>query len=309
MIIRKHTSLIHPTDWTPQQRTEKHRRYQPQTHLPSLVSPFGLSSLTLGSLVLLALALVLGTSPSKVLATPTFDSYTIDIAASTRLLDAVETLEYEAVQREESCDNPHARVRARNRPGVRVSNSVNSVGDISSFSIEIKETAYLFGTGDNAYDGFGGEYIRTSPYTDEGVQITGSSVTEDGRRLTIHFDGLAAGKTAIFRVDLDTNDNTIFPFPDFRNILFGANDEEIQRAVTSATFTGDDSTNTPDTPLNEISELTKEYIVYSEGDVRPYSAIDPVIPHGGRGSMVPEPTSAMLLLVSVMGALAIRRAR
>ena len=264
-------------------------------------------------LAVTAFALAMATLPSEVFASSLSGSYTIDFAASTRLLDALGTPNEDIVQQEESCDNPHARVRARNRPGVKIFNSTASVGDLTSFSIEIqdKDSPYLFGTGDSPGDGFGGQYIRTSPYSDENITIKGSSISEEGRKLTIGFDGLSPGKSVIFRVDLDTKDDSIFPFPDFRNVLFGGGDNGGMLAVASATFTsGDGTATTPDTPLNEISESDQEHIVYYEGHVRPYSVIDTVIPQGGGGTTeIPEPTSAMLMLAGVLGALAVRRIR
>jgi PEP-CTERM motif-containing protein len=259
----------------------------------------------------MASALAVTNLPAKAVASSLSSSYTINFAESTRLLNALGTPNEQIVQKEESCDNPHARVRARNRPGVKISNSETSVGNLSSFTIEIKKTAYLFGTGDSPLDGFYDQYIRTSPYSDEGVDITGSSVSEDGRELTINFDGLAAGKSVIFRVDLDTNDDSIFPFPDFRNVLFGNSDGSGMRATTSATFLSEaGSAITPKTLLTKISELDQKQIVYWEGNVRPYSVIDPVIPQGGGGTTeIPEPTSAMLLLAGVVGAFAVWRKR
>lgn len=254
-----------------------------------------------------AIVVALAMLPHKAVAGFVAGSYRVDIASSERLLNALGTPEEAEVQHQVSCDNPHYRVRARNKPAIKITNDVGSGGDLTGFTLRINQAAYLFGEGDTALDGFD-QFIKRSAYTDPGVDITGSSLSGDGRTVTVNFSGLSAGKSAIFRVDLDTNDVNLFPFPDFRNVLFGADSGggPGTPAVTTATFTaGGMSTTSPETALDPILGQMS----FFEGSVRPYNASDPVIPSGGGGTTIPEPTSVVLLLTGALGAAALRRKR
>ncbi len=249
-----------------------------------------------------AMVLTMAMQSHVVVAGSVNGSYTIDIASSERLLDALGTPNEAAVQQQESCDNPHYRVRARNKPAVMITNDAGSAGDITSITLQLNESVYLFGQGDTALDGFD-QYIKNSAYTDAGVDITSSSVS--GSTLTVNFSGLSASKSVIFRIDIDTNDPNIFPFPDFRTVLFGADtgNGPGTPAEHTATFTsGDMSSTTLATQLDSIVGQME----FFEGQVRPYHSADPVIPHGGGGT-VPEPTSAVLFLAGMMSAIALRR--
>ncbi len=264
--------------------------------------------------VLGVLALASMTLPHAV-AGPIQGAYEIAIASSERLLNAgdlygFDSTEYDGIQMEESCDNPHYRVRARNKPAVLIQNAESSEGDLTSFTMRINLDAYIYCTGDSAMDGFNA-YIKRSAYADPGVDITGSSLSADGQLITVNFAGLSAGKSVLFRVDLDVNPDPIygdlFPFPDFRTVLFDADEDGKPTGftgLTSATFSlGESSSTTPETPLFANPDFDFEW----EGEnTRPYHAIDPVITGGGGGG-VPEPTSLLLLLTGLVGVSMSRR--
>jgi len=243
------------------------------------------------------------------MAGPVQGSYLVSIASSDRLLDAqdkygVGSDEYNQIQTEESCDNPHYRVRARNKPAVLIQNDSSSEGSLTSFMMTINEAAYVFGAGgDSPLDGFDA-YIKRSAYADPGVDILGSSVSTDGQTVTVNFDGLTAGKSVIFRVDLDINPNPqfsgLFPFPDFRSVLFSMDNEgkpTDTTGVTAATFSSGDMSST-----TSKSTLFGKFDMQFEGEnTRPYHAIDPVIPGGGGGEVgIPEPASLLLMLAGLM---------
>jgi hypothetical protein len=242
-------------------------------------------------------------------------SYEVAIASSERLLNAldvhgIDSLEYQEIQLEESCDNPHYRVRARNKPAVLIQNRDSSEGALSSFTMTINLAAYLFGAGGDGGDGFDG-YIKRSAYADPGVDIIGSSVSPDGQRVTVNFDGLTAGKSVIFRVDIDVDSNPIyadlFPFPDFRSVLFDMDDEgdpTEHTGTTTATFSADGmSSTTSESPL--VGKFDMEW----EGEnTRPYHVVDPIIPGGGGGG-IPEPSSLLLMLTGLVSSSMLRRTK
>jgi len=211
---------------------------------------------------------------------------------------------------EESCDNPHLRVRARNKPAVMLSNNADSAAPIASFTLSIDASQpYLFGIGDAVSDNFT-NFIKDTIYTDAGVSITGSSISPDGRTLTVNFDGLTAGKKAIFNVDIDAEDMGMFPFPDYRMALLGApypGENPTTPGDYSATFTNAASPVPNSQTLTGEFEQMTETPTYHDLVIRPYGVMDKVevIPGGGE---VPEPNS-LVLAMGGLTALAVRRIR
>ena len=236
--------------------------------------------------------------------------FTLQISPYARVLEYVGTPEFMDVLWEESCDNPHLRVRARNKPALMLTNNADSAAPITSFTLSIDTSQpYLFGTGDIVADNFT-NFIKNTIYTDAGVSITGSSLSPDGRTLTVNFDGLTAGKKAIFNVDFDAEDMDMFPFPDYRMALLGApypGENPTAPGSFSATFTNAASpVPNAQTLTGEFEQMT-ETPTYHDLVIRPYGVMDKVeiITTGGE---VPEPNS-LVLAVGGLGMLAVRRIR
>jgi hypothetical protein len=241
---------------------------------------------------------------------PTPVGYELQISPYARVLDAVGTPEFMDVLWEESCDNPHLRVRARNKPALMLINDATSTAPITSFTLTINEGDYLFGTGDFVTDNFS-NFIKDTIYTDVGVSITGSSISPNGKVLTVNFDGLDAGKKVIFNVDFDAQNMAMFPFPDYRNILFGAplgpGDPPTDPGSYAATFT--DASVAPNTKTlggNFVQVLVPP--TYQNDDIRPYREMDKV-EITVVGEVIPEPGSAMLAATAVAALAAFRRKR
>lgn len=264
--------------------------------------------LQLASAAALALAVIAG-SNRALAAPPVPVGYELQISPYARVLDAVGSPDFMDVLWEESCDNPHLRVRARNKPAIMITNDGTSAGSITSFSLTINEGPYLFGTGDFASDAFD-NFIKNTLYTDAGVLITSSSVSDGGKTLNVNFSGLDAGKKVIFNVDLDANDMSMFPFPDYRNILFGAPTDSAADPTDPATymavFTDLGSVAPNTTSLGGEFEQVLVPPTYQNDDIRPYRSMDKleitvVTPQ------IPEPAGALLAAMALAGLAARRR--
>jgi hypothetical protein len=247
-----------------------------------------------------------GSSERALAVVPTPTGFQLDISPSARLLDALDKKRdgiisaamYMDIQMDESCDNPHLRIRARNKPSMMISNNANSAAPITSFTLTINEGPYLFGTGDVAGDNFT-DFIRNTIYTDDGVIITGSSLSPDSKALTVTFDGLTAGKTAIFHVDLDGSDPNDFMYPDYRMVLFGAplpGEAPTDPALATATFTnlGSPAPNSKTLSISFMQDAVTP--AYANENIRSYSAMDMMEVHEME---IPEPGAAVLALAGV----------
>ena len=157
--------------------------------------------------------------------------------------------EFHDVSDDAMWDNPHIRVRARNKPALMIVNNSLSEAPLTSFSVTINEGPYIFGSGDFITDNFSG-FIQNTIFTDPGVTITGSSLSADQKTLTVNFDGLTAGRKALFNIDLDATDPSIFPFPDYRVVLCGAPTSLLDAPNATATVMGTFTSTTMGPPNN-----------------------------------------------------------
>jgi hypothetical protein len=225
--------------------------------------------------------------------------------------------EYYDVKYEEMCDNPHVRVRNRNTPAVRIDNLSSTMSPLTQFTLTINEGPYIFGNGDGSSAWAG--YFKPTTYTDAGVQITDSQVSSDKKTLTISFNGLGQNTKAIFHVDLDLDPNDsasddYFPYPDYRNVLFGAPledgdsasnpfDDPTTPATVTATFGPPDGRTLGPASLVQLTEAP----TYQNDSFRPYGVADPI---EVLTFQIPEPSSVGLALgAGLAAALVARRSR
>lgn len=262
--------------------------------------------------LLLGLAAVIGLGAGEARAVvPTPTGFELHISPYARVLDYLGTPQFMDVLWQESCDNPHLRVRARNKPAVMLTNKADSVAPITSFTLTMDATQpYLFGTGDIVADNYS-NFIKNTIYTDAGVTITGSSVSPDGKALTVNFDGLTAGKRAIFNVDFDAEDPGMFPFPDYRMALLGApypGEDPTTPATYAATFTNAASPVPNSQTLSAEFEQMTETPTYHDLVIRPYGVMDKLEIITGGGGEIPEPSS-LVLAAGGLGLLVVRQLR
>jgi hypothetical protein len=271
------------------------------------------------SLALFVTALLAATiSPAAFAAPPAVAGFTLTMSPYARVLDALQEFgesspEFMMISKEEAWDNPHIRTRARNKPALMVFNDDETVdAELTSFSLTINEGPYFFGMGDFVTDNFM-DFIQNTIYTDPGVTITGSSVSADMQTLNVTFDGLTAGKKAIFNIDLDTSDATAFPFPDYRVVLCGATTSSVDTpnlpATIAATFTS-----TTMGPPNNTTTLEMDLPV----DEQQLTIFDQFIRLAKEMEMleikekevfIPEPNGLLLAVVGGAMAVASRRRR
>ncbi|MCA9236580.1 MAG: PEP-CTERM sorting domain-containing protein [Planctomycetales bacterium] len=211
-------------------------------------------------------------------------AFSIDIGSSARVLNAIGTPQYNDILMSESCDNPHLRVRKNNVPAIKVSvaDTTTAGVQLTSFSLAINSDPYFFGTGDVATDSFT-DFIRKTTYIDAGVTILGSTLSPDLQTLTVNFDGLTAGKSVIFNVDLDVvDDPSMFLFPDYRVVLNGAPVSAFDPPTAPATISGTFSDGLME--LSQSKDLDQQTTVpaYFNEHLRPYHTMDtiPVVPEG-----------------------------
>jgi hypothetical protein len=271
----------------------------------------------ISTLALAALVLSLAGGDRAALAVvPSPVGFQLDMSPSPRILDALDMnrdseitmSQYKDIIYDESCDNPHLRIRARNRPAIMITNWDGttigpnaSVAPITSFTLAINNPgAFIFGSGDTG-DAFTG-FIKDTIYTDAGVDITGSSLSADKKTLTVNFSGLDAGKKAIFCIDLDTTDPNAFMYPDYRLILFGTPDNPTTPGTATSTFVNAASPLPNSTSVAlQLDPLTMEP-EFEGANIRPYQEEDKMEVLGGG---VPEP-SAVALALAGLAAIALR---
>lgn len=238
-----------------------------------------------------------------------FIAYDLSIGESARYLDAIGTALEDEVFHSESCDNPHNRIKMRNRPGLMLTNRDTSDSPITSFTLNIENLGtYVWGQGDFVSDVFT-NYVKNTTYTDPGVSITGSSVSNGGKSVTIDFSGLTAGKRAIFCLDIDDTNLNNFPFPDYRSVLLGApmftNAPETPVATFTVKFTDPNNATMTGTLAGQFEDINT-VPSYAETNVRPYTSMDGVEQHS-TGGEIPEPAGLALAGIAIGAASLARR--
>jgi len=233
-------------------------------------------------------------------------SYQVDIGESERLLEAqlrlnrneISQQQFNAIEIEETCMNPSARLQARNRPALMLLNTSASENEILSFTIDLEEVGFGFGTGDVPTDGFLGSLAVLSNRSDASVTMS-VMLEADTSMLTLNFSGLSQGAAAIFRIDLDPTPVIGPLFPDYRGILLGADvgDGPTSPALILANFGMDDmETATNPTPFNGGFEEP----ILNAGGLEGYhsQSISHRFGMEGGTSEIPEPSTAVLMLLA-----------
>jgi MYXO-CTERM domain-containing protein len=265
------------------------------------------------SLATLGLAIASGGDARAAIPTPT--GFCLELSPSSFLLNAVDahrdgdmsSADYYEIKYDEACDNPNVRIQARNKPAVMITNLEDSAAPITQLVLTINEGPYIFSDGDggNSFTNF----IKQTLYNDAGVTITGSSLSADMKSLTVTFDGLTAGKKAVFNIDLDTTDPSGFGQPDYRMVLFGAplpGENATDPATATARFVSASSPlpNSKDLTVT-FSQLTEEP-QFANANVRPYREMDPMEVFK---MQIPEPGAAIMALAGMAGIAVGRRRR
>ncbi|MBX3424503.1 MAG: hypothetical protein KF688_02375 [Pirellulales bacterium] len=264
------------------------------------------------SILSAAVMLVAGAAPAQAVINGA--GLTIYTGPSARLLDSIGTPEFYSVWYEESCDNPHLRIRANNKPVVMlvVDSTLDANVGLVSFDLKINQANYIFGDGDGGSMDNYTQYIMESMYTSPGVSILSNVLSADKKTLTLNFSGLTAGKKVLFNVDLDAeNDPNMFMYPDFRHVLHGAPMFAGAPQTLPASFAAMFASATESLPI--VGELTQEDSApaFSNQNIRPYSVMDKMQILETPGTYeIPEPTSAALAVIVVgAGLLAARHRR
>lgn len=213
----------------------------------------------------------------------------------------------DAIHHEESCKNPSIRLQQRNRPAILIQNVSSQENDLSSFVIDMKQAGFEFGLGDAPSQGFNGTPVSASNYSDAGVGVSGS-LDPTNMILTLDFTGLTSTASlqnaAIFRVDLDPSPMINTLYPDYREVLLGADagNGPTDPATVQATF---GMAGMPDVTTIAI-ELNGPDTVSNAGLLEVYHAQTPTDMFETDGG-IPEPATASLLGIVSLAMLCRRR--
>ncbi len=207
--------------------------------------------------------------------------------------------EFNVIQMEEHCKSPSARLQARNRPWMSVWNTSASPDEVSTVTIDLTEAGFEFGDGDMSGDGFDGLLSMLSYRSDAGVSLASAGYGSDRSELVLNFTGLSQDRAAIFRIDLD-NPGGMTMFPDYREAMLGADvgNGDGQLALLTTNFSSGAS---------NLAAFGRSGPLPNSGIAEAYNAQSTslVVP----SSVVPEPTTLVLLLGGLTGIAAMRRTR
>ena len=202
-------------------------------------------------------------------------------------------------------DAPYQRIANRNMPFIEVTNNSDSTGNLTEFSITIGDTDYNFSN-----DYFGDYAVLSNSTPDVNI----SSIQSTGDVLTLLFGdgGLAPGELVRFGIDIDPDAGLAdaYPHADFRLVLFDMNNMDGNGTSDNAVVTGRfvDPNNTSMTAI--ASTTLDDYVVtgpqsqYFNQFIRPYSVMEGVDTFGASataGSAIPEPSTAVLTLATLLG--------
>ncbi len=204
-----------------------------------------------------------------------------------------------------SWDTAYQRIANRNMPFIELMNNINSTGNLTEFNMTIGDTDFEFS------DDYFGAFIVQSDSTPD-VDI--SSITSTGDLLTLTFGngGLAPGELVRFGIDIDADPGLedMFPFPDFRLVLFDMNNMDgqggVDNSVVTATFEDPEDSSMTATASTQLEDyvVTGPQAQYYNQILRPYSVMEGVDIFDASANVIPEPATATLSVLA-LSALAI----
>jgi hypothetical protein len=220
-------------------------------------------------------------------------------------------------------DTGYQRILARNMPFVYLTNNEDSAGPITELRLTIGDERFNFGNTANMFHGLYTMPGRTNPNA-----ALSSHVEDVGNELVVNFgSGLLPGESICFRINLDVDAGhpSIYPYPDYRTVMFDMNGVNIYDGNLVNFSDADNATatvkyGTLGSPPLEVGPLAFHDDSVSEpGSLfynriyRPYGVMEPADTFQVGASTeipIPEPSSIVLGLVGcVGGALLAARAR
>ena len=197
------------------------------------------------------------------------------------------------IEMREAWDQPHQRIAARNMPFIELRNSSNDEdARITEFRISIGDTDFEFSN--DMY----GEYAIRGDTSSDGVSIESSTVQDNGELLIVNIDGLDPGEVLRFRIEIDPKANDVFPYPDFRTVLFDMNgDDSSDNSKISVVFTQTSPPNDSATLENMLPDYDVEgpQAFYANANMRGHEMEGVDIFPLSDSRLIPEPSSLMLL--------------
>jgi hypothetical protein len=209
-------------------------------------------------------------------------------------------------------DLPASRRAARSVPFISLTNESNTAS-ISQFKMTIGDDQFHFG---NALMGMYAKLGKDTP----GYNLS-STVEDGGDTLVVNIlnGGLAPGKTVNFQIDLDVDAayaGVFYMHPDYRTVLFDMNgdnyyqnagivndpnDDDNSQVSMTFSMSGMPSVTTTPTAFPDPNVLDGS-ARFVNANIARYGDSDPVraFPLSGGGSIIPEPTSALLGLLGLV---------
>lgn len=164
-------------------------------------------------------------------------------------------------------DHPFQRIYDRNMPWIEITNEGESTAEITQFLLTIGDTDFSFSA-----DHFGGPIMpSTSNPPDVGIA---ASVESGGDLLVLNLTNFDPDESIRFRIKIDPDDPDGFPHPDFRRVLFDMNGNDTSdNAQVELQFSNGIVTRQV---VQTLPDFAVEGPIFSESNIRPYSAMEPV---------------------------------
>lgn len=217
-------------------------------------------------------------------------------------------------------DLPSSRQAARNVPFICLTNE-SETASITQFKMTIGDEQFHFG---NSLMGMYAKLGKDTP----GFSLS-STVEDNGDTLIVNFlnGGVAPGKTVNFQIDIDVDAefaSAYYKFPDYRTVLFDMNGDNYYEGAgivnnpsnndnskVSLTFSmsGMPSVTTVPTAFPDPSVVDGS-AGYVNQNIARYGQSDPVRAFALEGgAVIPEPSSAVLGLLTLAATLSLPRRR